>query len=376
MKKVLLATTASAVAVMLAASGPAMAQKKAQKIKLSLGGFMEQWIGYMNDDIDDRAHQGTVNFDQKSDSEIHFRGSTTLDNGLKFGVKWELEGDDKNINSQGAFDEAMLYVSGSFGRINLGMEDNAAELMQYGAPSVGPITVNKSDSSDWVKKPSGFGSNVNSYQLDLGTSDNHKITYFTPRVGGFQFGVSYLPFNDNENDAQQKEETVGHNFWAVGANFVKKFGSVSVAVALGYMAGENTDSEAGRANEPKGWSTGVNIGFSGFTIGGGYIEEKNVGKSHATTTDTKQTGYNIGGSYKMGKNSFSLAWVHETTNASNTIAGDDVYEVLTFGYARNLGPGIDFKGSLARINWDGEDNTTTHDDNDGWAAVAGIVLSF
>lgn len=374
MKKLLLATTASAVAIMLAASGPAMAQKKASKIKLGLGGFMEQWIGYVDDDRDDKANQGTVNFDVKSDSEIHIKGSTKLDNGLKFGVKWELEGDDKNLGSSGGYDEAMLYVSGSFGRINLGMEDNASELMQYSAPNVGPIGTNKSDAGDWVAEPSGFGTVNTSIQLDLGTSDDTKITYFTPRVGGFQFGASYTPNGNNENDAQQDEDSTDHNYWSVGANFVKKFGKVSVAVAAGYMEGEDTDSEAGRGKEPEGWSVGGKVSFSGFTIGGAYIVEDDLGSS--ITANTERTSYDIGVSYKMGKNSFSLAYLNAESNGVVATAGDDEHEVLTFGYARNLGPGVDFKGSIAKIDWDGEDNTTTADDNDGWAAVAGIVLSF
>lgn len=374
MKKLLLATTASAVAIMLAASGPAMAQKKAQKIKLSVGGYMEQWIGYADDDWDDNQNQGHVNFDQKADSEIHFKGSTTLDNGLKFGVKWELEGDDKNLDTDGGFDEAMLYVSGSFGRINLGMEDNASELMQYSAPNVGPIGTNKSDASDWVQEPSGFGTINGSIQLDLGLGDNHKITYFTPRVGGFQFGASYTPQDDQENDKQTEETDVGHNFWSVGANFVKKFGKVSVAVAGGYMEGENADSETGRGKEPEGWSVGASVSFSGFTVGGAYIVEDDVGTS--ITANTEQESFDIGARYKMGKNSFSLSYYNAESNGVIATTGDDEHEILTLGYARNLGPGVDFKGSIAKIDWDGEDNTTTQDDNDGWAAVAGIRLSF
>ena len=81
MKRILLGTTA------LVAVGVIGAPVAQAQIELGVGGFMEQYFGYGSSDIEDRDH-----FDQKSDSEIIFSGSTTLDNGLQFGVNVQLEG--------------------------------------------------------------------------------------------------------------------------------------------------------------------------------------------------------------------------------------------------------------------------------------------
>ena len=78
MKKSLLATTALAALGAVAVAGPATA---AEKIKVSVGGYMEQWFGYS--DNKNSVNADRLAFDQQSDGEIHFKGSTTLDNGIK-----------------------------------------------------------------------------------------------------------------------------------------------------------------------------------------------------------------------------------------------------------------------------------------------------
>ena len=98
MKKVLLSSTAL-VAAGVMATAPASA---AEKLSAKVGGYMEQWVGYTSVDDDNAAAGDTSGFDVKSDSEIHFNGVTTLDNGIKVGIHVELEG---HTESGGAADQ-------------------------------------------------------------------------------------------------------------------------------------------------------------------------------------------------------------------------------------------------------------------------------
>src|SRR5690554_3259527 len=136
MKKLLLSGTALAAAgVAAGVATPAQAQ-----IELGLGGYMQQFIGYANSDTDmgdalgGLDNNGWNGFDVKSNSEIFFVGTATLDNGLKFGVNVQLEA---NSNAADQIDESFLFVEGSFGRFNLGSENSAGYLMTYAAPNVG-----------------------------------------------------------------------------------------------------------------------------------------------------------------------------------------------------------------------------------------------
>jgi outer membrane protein OmpU len=63
---------------------------------------MEQWIGYTTQDVVNGQDLDGV--DQKSDSEVWFKGLTTLDNGLSVGINVQLE-----ANSTGdQIDESFL----------------------------------------------------------------------------------------------------------------------------------------------------------------------------------------------------------------------------------------------------------------------------
>ena len=80
--------------------------------------------------------------------------------------------------------------------------------------------------------------------------DAAKINYFTPRINGFQLGVSYAPencaldggytgacgtYNDlfaTENDPGEQSE-----IWDVGANYYGDLGDMSLALSVGYNQG-------------------------------------------------------------------------------------------------------------------------------------------
>jgi hypothetical protein len=380
MKKTLMAGTALVAGSMLLAAAPVSA---AEKIKLGLGGYMEQWFGYADED---KAYTdisgGANNLDQKSDSEIYIKGETTLDNGLKFGVKWEIEGDGDATSSAsgqtgggedntGRFDEAMIFVSGSFGRINIGQEDTASELMGYGAPAVGPVGVNKSDAGDWIRDPVA---SVNiTHNMDMGLSDKHNISYYTPRVAGFQAGASYHPVGNENSDATQSETAFTHNGYSAAVNYVNKFDQVSVAVYGGFASIEAKDATAVANTTPTeyqgddvGYAFGANIGFGGFTVGGAYLNENSA---------TTRTTWDVGVQYKAGMNAFSVAYISAKTEI-NGQADDNKGQIIAAGYERTLGPGVTWGSSIAHANWDGGAGDTGSFDNDGIIVVTGIKLDF
>ena len=73
-------------------------------------------------------------FDVQGESEIYFKGSTVLDNGMTVGVMVQLEaGADENGDD--TIDESYAYVSGKYGKLVLGSTDNAAYLMRATAPN-------------------------------------------------------------------------------------------------------------------------------------------------------------------------------------------------------------------------------------------------
>jgi predicted porin len=364
MKKILMGSTAIAALGLVAA--PAMAQDG--KIALSVGGYYQNFVSYVDQDEPAGVKYNEVNV--RHEGEIIFSGETTLDNGLTVGFQAQLEA----ITQGDQMDETYMYFEGGWGRTLLGSENSAPYLMAYAAPSAG-LGVNSPNFYLF----STVGSAPTSGYLNA-TSDANKITYFTPRFGGFQLGVSYTPnidsrggnrqaFNLNtDNDEGDLAGVIG-----VGANFVESFNGIDVAVSGGY---EYADNEAADATPATGtafdatedydsWSVGANIGYAGFTVGGSYNKSDN-GMSQGDATF-----WDAGVSYGTGPWAVSFTYANsEQENGAG--AGDDERDQYEVGATYKLSPGVSVVGSLQYFD---ENNDSTVD-IDGWGAAVGTKLSF
>lgn len=350
MKKILIATSAL---VAVAVAGQAQAS---EKIKLSVGGYMEQWAGIASQD-DQFANINAF----QSDTEIHFKGSTTLDNGIEIGAAIELEGE----SSDDQIDEQYLYINGSFGQVKLGQEDGAAADMGITAPAVGPVGVNDGDLTNWVS------SNLADTVFDGG--DYKRVTYYTPVLGGFRAGVSYADSDNSESNVTTKKgaavtggdkTTTGHPVVSAGLEYNADFDGVSLGLsAVGEHSGDG-----------EWYSFGTNIGFGNFTVGGSYgHKDKEFGENEnvvyaATADDT--SAFDLGIAYAMDAAKVSLSYAHG--KATTGTDGDDV-DTVDLGLAYALGAGVDWKTS---IFWFDSDSKTVAKKNDGFGAVTGIKLSF
>ena len=108
MKKILLGSTAIVAAGMIASVPTADA---ASKMKLGVGGYMEQWFGFTSGD--DGVAQDYSGFDIKSDPEIFFKGKTKLDNGITVGVNVQLEATQNGDQIDEQYMFCLLYTSPS-----------------------------------------------------------------------------------------------------------------------------------------------------------------------------------------------------------------------------------------------------------------------
>src|ERR1035437_9608636 len=220
MKKLLMCS--AALALGLAVAAPA----KADGIKLDLAGHFKGYVTWLSQDTIPGTNER--HFDILRETEIHFTGETTLDNGLTVGVHHEADIDQQAQDwaapaSTDAFatEESYAYFSGAWGRVNFGKEDGANYLLQVAAPSadenfdglrqyINPFNNQNFGNTLYaglVAGPyppaptgqiGGMGARgyINTGKLDYSndaTGYSNKITYLTPVFSGFQAGVSYTP---------------------------------------------------------------------------------------------------------------------------------------------------------------------------------------
>jgi predicted porin len=331
MKKVILGTTAL-VAVTALTAGTASA---AEKIKLGLSGYLQTSFVVASYDDGDKLPT-----DIRNEGEVHFTGKTTLDNGLTFGVNIQLEARE----STDQVDETYMYVDGNFGRILFGAENSASYLMHYGSPSPVPAWGLNSPNAN----ASGY-TFPSTYTLVLNDSD--KLTYFTPRMGGFQFGVSYTPDADEKTAsgtsspyAVIKDEGTSDAAYSLGANFNKKFGSVGVRASLGW---DHTDSTT--LEDSDVYNGGLGIDVAGFTLGGSYKFTDNA--SHVVNDERHDAS--IGLKYGMGPWSVGIQYAYVKTE-DDSAGTDGQIDAIVIGGQYDLGPGITAFGGVQF--WEAEDD--------------------
>jgi len=347
MKKVILGTTALVAAGAFVA-GPASA---AEKIKLGVGGYMQSTYFYQDTDepagtadrISDRVTQ---------EGEIFFTGSTTLDNGLKFGVNVQLEA----YQATDQIDETYVYVQGSFGRVLLGSEDSAGYLMHYTSPS--PVPMYSADSANIY--PTGQGNTTRPNMF----ADTDKISYFTPRFAGFQLGASYVPNADSESGqasqyAAPAFESGRDRGYSIAANYVNKFNKVDVAISAGYQHADTVVGTVGTVvfggEDQTEYSFGTSVGFAGFTVGGGYSKDNDI--NGVNNNDSK--AWSAGLKYGMGP--WAVGVQYSKTTLQPAAGGDTDQTTWIVGGQYTLGPGITAFGGIQ------------FDDNDLTASTAGRI---
>ena len=356
MKKQLMTTTALVAAGVVAMSGVALG---ASKPKLSVGGGFSTIISAVSQET-----TGKMSPDVWVDSEVHFKGSVKLDSGIKITTLVELEAQDST--SSDLIDEAYMAISGSFGQIKLGSEDSAANLLVSGTFGSNATNAGRHlglHTGKSIVAPSKHGAPLSNV-LDLGDADAEKITYFTPRMGGFMLGVSYTPSFSEGGQSQVAETAAAHHGISVGGNWSGKLGGAKVSASAGYNEAQSATSTAA---DLKGYAVGVKATIGKITGAFGTSTEKNIGDGGISTM-------NAGIKYVAGKDAFSLGYVASEDDASST-AGVDKSTAAMLSYGRTLGAGVTANVNLLYAEYVGE-VAGNSDDNDGVALQTSINVKF
>ena len=451
MKKLLLGSTALVVGGLVAA--PAMA---ADPIKMGVGGYY-QFYALAGSIEGTYALNGSsvqykgIQFIQEG--EIHFIGQTKLDNGTSIGVRVELEGwDPSSATANAQIDEAYLFSFGDWGRVEFGGKDDAAYIMYYGAPSalLGFGFFQHNTSFSWTN-PTANAYNVAAFRISAQTidaeyQDVNRINYYTPRFAGLQIGVGYAPkinlstgrawglapgpgtgagICGYNNPTTANSCPTNDNSWqdaiAIGANYLNKFGPVSVAAygAFSYMSFVPSYNQvASAANLVNGanlasWKQyvlGLQFSFAGFTVGGSYGWDNNgLGGNYYTGQDNDTRTWTAAIMYETGPWQLSVGGVIATNDNGNGIgsiqtcaqgtssacgvvqaASSAVYfgnnqsagaarfgtvqaSKIEVGANYALGPGVKMMGGLLFNNLSGPSNAVA---GQSWAALLGMDFRF
>ncbi len=383
MKKLL--CTAALAGLVAVAAAPAMAQGDQSALKLDLGGYFRGYVTYHTQDT--VAGSDERNIDILRDTEVHFTGETTLDNGLTVGVHVEAEadmGDSFNV------DESYMYVSGSWGRVNFGGEDGAAYLLQVAAPSADSNVDGIRQYVDGVNygiAPAAFTGLAAAdwdYAQDA-TDTSDKITYLSPVFNGFQAGVSYTPdvvataYALNAETAAASNSLGGVNAddvagsygdaWDLAARYEGQFDQFGLTLGAGFTHVEQEDAAAGE-DDLQAWNVGAAVTFGGFGVGLVYTENDQGQDNSGGGTDNEADIWVLGADYTTGPWKMGASWY---TRDDENFAGTDELDTDRYsgGVTYTYGPGMTFRGSVHYI-----DHEVAASDMDATTFLIGSQVNF
>ncbi|NKD77045.1 porin [Haematospirillum sp. H1815] len=424
MKKILVGTSA-----LVAASAIAGSAVAAEPIQLSVGGFGSVFVGYASQSNTylKAVEKEASKVDVKGDNEIHFKGKTTLDNGLTVAVKYELEAGGTNNTNDDHISKYAISLGGAFGTVIAGVDDNAMTALAARSPHMGNrlfgggISEGSLIGGDWVLKPkSNIGDApdatdpedekaayraaqllrqtdfIDASYITTGNG-TESISYLSPSIAGFTLGASYVPdVNQKKHDEKQPTGKKIARAYGVGLGYANDFGGVGLQADIGWLnggsklkaedltIGTNTVTSKGR-NE---YQAGLSLSYSGVTVGGGYhmIKEK-LGVTTAANKEVKgsldHSAWEAGVGYKTGPYGIAVSYL-DLKQADLGLKGDLKSESMKGRRSRavqltseyTMGPGVMLVGGVGYTKFEDKDSKEASDRNKGWVAVTGLSLAF
>lgn len=374
-KSILLGTTALVGAVIAVAPAFAGSATSGDNYTVELSGeFGFNMLAYSQDVSATRGRGYSFEAD---DAEIHLHAGATADNGIKYGVRIQL---NANTDDTTAADEAWAYIaSDNWGILQLGSNDDAADQMFVNAESVMTGKVGWDGVMfDFINTGTGGGI-TDSFASSTG--DASKIIYFTPRMAGFQAGVSLTPDTghtgrnrDTDNDGDNE------NVWDLAVNWEGTYGDVGVLVGASYETGDrpNAGTPAFTPTEdPEIWTVGAKVSFGAFAVAAGYADFNDTGITKALAAAGADGGswWDIGASYATGPWAISLAYL-DTEKANTTGLGSTDWSVISAGVAYSVAPGWTLSGELDFFTGDNINAGAVPVNNDGHVLIVTNTFNF
>lgn len=409
MKKLLLGTTAIIGAFALSQAAKAQA---GAPLTVTLGGAFQFNAGLVNEDID----QDRRDYAGEYDASVLLGAEGKASENLVYGVKLQLLPDQNDLR---AADEYYGYASGTWGRVEAGAVDGAADRLTVFAPSdfgtggvtgqyvdfittSTPAAITSSDVFffDGIDTIAGIDQLYKAFDSD----DQLKLTYFSPRIAGFQFGASFAPDGAedvgvetaNRNTRLATADISGATVAATGAggvlnltgfeniyelavNYVAEYSSVGVAASGSYVGGSAKDpilTGGTEFEDLSAYALGLNLSYAGFTVGGGYVNNGNSGYASNAAFDDEGKGWNLGLQYATGPFVVGANALFAENEGSAVTSGNSELNAYSVGTTFIVAPGFSTFVEATMFEYETDYLAAPDTNNDGSVVLVGAAMEF
>lgn len=180
---------------------------------------------------------------------------------------------------------------------------------------------------------------------------SQKLTYVTPRVAGFQGGISFGSQDQLESGlfsacrsvlCARSEDDITQPV-ELGLTYFNQFGEqFRLGGKVTFLQTEGQESDIFVVDQSEAWTAGINIGYSGFTLGGSYKESQNF-----RGDGIGYTALDVGATYETGPWGFMVSYgVDEYEGTGGTVLESNAVQG---GVDFTLESGVSFGGGVQYI---------------------------
>lgn len=351
----------------------------------------------------------------RQDAEVHFKIDGTADNGIGYGGVLELitnqNGGADDASGDVNTDKSYIYLESGLGRAELGSNASATQALKVDASSFARGTGGIAgdfykfidlggvmNTAGTVRTATGFIVTPDLPSVALPgarqgvdgvngtaagtvaavTEDANKITYYTPRIQGFQGGISYTPdAGDLGNAAADTGEVSGdlEEVWNLGVNYEGEYNNVGIAASI---VGEWADKEKEAVgstvvyDDSQAYEFGLALNYAGFTIGGSWADIEEYGAVAAQNDEGEY--WTAGAAYEYGPFAASVTYLDSENGDDAATGNENEFQNLVVGADYQLAPGL---VPYVEVSFfDTDDGVSTTIDNDGTLVLLGTGLNF
>ncbi|MDF3048106.1 MAG: hypothetical protein K0R73_1224 [Candidatus Midichloriaceae bacterium] len=382
----------------------------AEPIKLTVGGTIDTQAGHVSEkkafhkvDPSSATSQTRSNSGIVNDTKVKFEleGNSSL--GFKYGGLIKLNADtsrDATDNDDNVGNRTMVFIeSAKLGRLEGGAYDSVSKKMLLSANSVGVADGGINGyMNQWINPKNIDGTKYSEKFIkwpELLTNCDcisfaNKVSYYTPKLAGFQVGVSYTPDSAVHGTVTQLKSTVkqeDQNFKDIvdyGVTYENKYQGAEFGIGLVGQFGKSKKLAVAR-KDLNAWELGAKIGYKGFKVVGSYSDWRKSA-TPVVKDSTKKYGasyWTLGAQFELDKLTTSVSYFNAkranvfasgipATTASHD-RGFNKNQYLVMGASYKLAEGFLPYAEVSHFKTKLHSATTN---NSGYIILGGTKLSF
>jgi predicted porin len=119
----------------------------------------------------------------------------------------------------------------------------------------------------------------------------------------------------------------------------------------------------------------LQLGYEGFTFGGGYVTQGESGYQQSSPRNDEMEAYNVGLQYETGPFIVGTNALFSRNEGDQAVAGDDKYNAYSVGVTYKVAPGLSTYVEGTNFNSKGT-SSSVQSNNDATVVILGTSLAF